>query len=71
MKSVPKKPIEPLAHRIPAAAARAGMAETKFRQYIKDGRVGFVPYGKDRLIPDTEIQRLLQEELTFEGGEQA
>jgi excisionase family DNA binding protein len=70
-KYVPEHPIvEPLAWRIPEAARRAGMRETKFRELVKQGRVGFVEYGHDRLIPDDEIRRLLRN-VKFEGGEQA
>ena len=68
-KYVPEQSIvEPLAWRIPEAARRAGMRETKFRDLIKAGKIGYVRYGNDRLVPDDEIRRLLRDELKFEGG---
>ena len=48
------------------------MAETKFREdYVRTGKVGYVPYGNDKLIPDFEIERLLRDELQFEGRDKS
>jgi hypothetical protein len=65
------KDVEPLAWPIPQAAKRAGYGETKFRALIKSGRIGFVENGDRKLVPDTEIQRLLREELQFAAAASA
>jgi excisionase family DNA binding protein len=71
MKHVTEQKVEPLAWPIPEAAKRAGYGETKFRDLIKAGKIGYVENGDRRLIPDEEIRRLLRDELQFEGGEPA
>jgi hypothetical protein len=58
-KTVPVTPVEPLAWRIPEAARRAGIGESKFRQAIARGEIAYVTNGADKLVEDCEIKRWL------------
>ncbi len=67
MKHVDKKPVEPLARPIPEAAKRAGYGETRFRELIAAGKIGFIRNGDRTLITDDEIRRFLKEEMQYEA----
>jgi hypothetical protein len=57
--------VQPLAWPIPQAAKRAGYGETKFRELIKLGEIGYIENGDRKLIPDEEIRRLHRNKLKF------
>ena len=49
----------------PEAAKRAGFGETKFRELIAAGEIGFIENGDRKLISDEEIRRLHRAKLKF------
>jgi hypothetical protein len=57
--------VQPLAWPIPQAAKRAGYGETRFRELIKAGEIGYIENGDRKLIPDEEIRRLHRAKLKF------
>ena len=60
--------VQPLAWPIPQAAKRAGYGETKFRELIKAGEIGFIENGDRKLVTDKEIRRLHRAKLKFEAA---
>ena len=60
--------VQPLAWPIPQAAKRAGYGETKFRELIKAGEIGFIENGDRKLVTDEEIRRLHRAKLKFEAA---
>lgn len=58
------QPVEPLAHSPEGAAKRLGVPLRLVYTLLADGQLRSTKIGKRRLIPDTELQRLLQRKLT-------
>ena len=56
------KPVA-LAHQVPAACDRLGIGRTMLYELIKDGRIKAIKIGRRTLIPETELQRLISEQL--------
>jgi hypothetical protein len=57
--------VEPIAWPIPQAAKRAGYGETRFRELIKAGEVGFIRNGDRMLVTDEEIRRLHRNKIQY------
>ena len=57
--------VQPLAWPIPQAAKRAGYGETKFRELIKAGEIGYIENGDPNAVTDEEIRRLHRRKLKF------
>lgn len=57
-------PVEPLAHSPENAAKRLGVPLRLIYTLLASGELQSTKLGKRRLIPDTELQRLLQRKLT-------
>jgi len=53
----------PLAHQIPEACRRIGIARTSIYQLIKDGEIKSIKVGARTLIPETELQRFIAKRL--------
>lgn len=51
----------PLAHAIPTACRRLGVGRTMLYELIKRGELRAVKIGGRRLIPESELKRLLSE----------
>lgn len=64
-------PIEPIVWPIPEAARRVGYGETKFREAIRRGEIGFVRNGDRMLIEDEELRRWLRDRREYVTEESA
>jgi len=53
----------PLAHQIPAACHRVGLGRTTLYELIKQGRIKTIKVGSRTLIPETELQRFIAEQM--------
>ena len=56
-------PVEPLAHSPESAAKRLGLPLRSIYNLLAEGELRSTKIGKRRLIPDSELQRLLQRKL--------
>lgn len=56
-------PLEPLAHSPDSAAKRLGTNTRAVYTLIASGELRTFKLGKRRLVPDTELQRLMQRKL--------
>jgi excisionase family DNA binding protein len=61
MADAPETP--PLAHSVPSAAKRIGTNERAIYTAIASGELRSFKLGKRRLIPDTELQRLVNRKM--------
>ena len=57
----------PLASTIPTACSRLGIGRTLIYDLIKQGRLRPIKLGSRTLIPETELHRLITEQLTGAG----
>jgi excisionase family DNA binding protein len=53
----------PLAHQIPAACHRVGLGRTTMYELIKQGRIRTIKVGTRTLVPESELQRFIAEQL--------
>ena len=53
----------PLAHQIPEACNRIGIARTSIYALIKSGEIKSIKVGARTLIPETELQRFIAKRL--------
>lgn len=53
----------PLAHTINAAARRLGVGRTTFYELLDRGEIKTIRFGARRLVPETELQRIVQERM--------
>ena len=53
----------PLAHQIPEACNRIGIARTSIYALIKSGEIKSIKIGARTLIPETELQRFIAKRL--------
>jgi excisionase family DNA binding protein len=56
-------PVEPLAHSPESAARRLGVPLRAIYTLLAEGELPSTKVGRRRLIPDVELQRLLQRKL--------
>ena len=64
------KPVA-LAHQVPAACDRLGIGRTMLYELIKNGRIKVIKIGRRTLVPESELQRLVAEQLTQGAIEKA
>jgi excisionase family DNA binding protein len=53
----------PLAHQIPEACRRIGVARTSIYELIKAGEIKSIKIGSRTLIPESELQRFITKRL--------
>jgi excisionase family DNA binding protein len=54
-------PAQPLAHSVPDAARLLGIGRTKLYELIDTGELRTIRLGSRRLVPDSELQRIVTE----------
>ena len=60
-KTLETAPVAPLAHRIPDACQRIGLGRSSLYELIKSGHLRTVRIGGRTLIPESELQRLVDD----------
>ncbi len=53
----------PLAHRIPEACRRLGVGRSSLYELIKSGEVKTIKIGTRTLVPETELQKVINSRL--------
>lgn len=53
----------PLAHRVDSACHRLGIGRTKLYSLIAEGKIRPIKIGSRTLVPESELQRLINEQL--------
>ena len=59
---------EPLVNQIPVACSRLGIGRSLLYELIKAGRIKAIKIGNRTLIPESELRRLVAEQLEEAAG---
>lgn len=61
----------PLANSIPEACKRLGIGKTYFHELLRDGRIRAFKAGRRTLVPESELERFIAEQLKNEPAQAA